>query len=363
MRNLSFKTDDNFDDRLYSESKKRGITKSALIKQELEKVLNIGINNVDMVKEKIEKKNYVDNIVSSIDLTKVDINDDKFESRLSQENTSVEIKHEPKFKIKSGSIPEVPKEEQKPEPKESTLITSFSAPLIKEEQKSEISTSNAKIDPKSQITPPMDLERLKNLDLKIQNPEKKELSHKIENLINLNIDKIKNESKPTKYKVTERRRMNDEEQHTPVLTEEQMERYLNKHLSKQKFDENFRDMHANIKSINDRVCKDGDCTQRELSEIKKNLGNFEIIKGDISKLKNDLTVDLSKLKEMDTLKNDLNEIKGKFKKTEICPGCGHPEVQHLSSYCPECGIELKGWEDDSGKPVPGWKHHKERFPK
>lgn len=72
----------------------------------------------------------------------------------------------------------------------------------------------------------------------------------------------------------------------------------------------------------------------------------------------------------DCLKNKVEtkfgDIDEKIKKIEekqsdlVCDRCGYMGVPSLSSFCPQCGAAIYNWEDDEGRPIPGWKHWSER---
>jgi rubredoxin len=165
-------------------------------------------------------------------------------------------------------------------------------------------------------------------------------------LTNNTIPPIKsNDNKIIKPKSMESKRMNEE---INSVKQESTEEAIKRYMDKQKFNQNISEMHSKIQNIDDRVCKDGECTRNEFADLKKNVASLNDLKTSLGK-------DLSKLQELDDLKKDLVEIKGKLKKTEICPGCGYTDVPHLSSYCPDCGIEFQGWDDQKD-----WKPYKER---
>lgn len=246
------------------------------------------------------------------------------ESKTPETKTSEAKSPEAKFKIIRSSIPDI---------KPAIPVM----PDVKIENSTKVNITSLNSDFKVEIP------KIKEnkIDVKKTNPIDN-LGDLI-NLSNIKAPDIDNVNK--KPKIKEYRRMGESETVIiPRSTEEEIKRYLDK----QQFNKNISEMHTKIQNIDDRVCKDGDCTKRELSELRKDVSG-------LFGLKTDITKDLSKLNEIDDLKKDLNEIKGKFKRTEICPGCGYTDMPHLSSYCPECGVEIKGWDD-----AKDWKPYKER---
>lgn len=127
------------------------------------------------------------------------------------------------------------------------------------------------------------------------------------------------------------------------------EEKFRKFMQKEKFNETFKEMHEKIKAIDDRVCKDGECTKNELKEVRKDLSDLKSIKTDLSKLDN-----LSKLE------SKLDDIVKKTPKVDVCPDCGEPSILHLSSFCSNCGTKVSQWTNDDGTPVHGWKPFWER---
>ncbi len=308
VRNVSFKTDDELDDKLYSESKKRGITKSALIKLELEKILDDNKNqeskqelnnsNVNMVKEKDEKKNVTNGtVVSTIDL----------------------------------NITELKKEELKPEPIQEQIKQS---PL---ESLKELKTEPKKEEPKQH--PNIELNRLNSLvDIKtvnqptLNNQENKQL----------NIKKVK--------------RVNDEDKGSSIglSDEEKFRRYD----EKKEFNKKIQHIHDKITTIDDRICKDGECTKNEFNTIKKELSDLKGLKTDLNKI-DDLSKNFNSTKtELSDIRKYLEDIKKETPKIEQCPNCGTKSLLYMASHCSECGIEIPEWTED-----PTWKPYSKRVRK
>lgn len=302
VRNVSFKADDDFDDKLYSASKKEGMTKSAFIKREIGKLIenneikeikDSGNLNVNLVKEEDKKKLErvdIDNIIKDV------------------------IKEEPKKEeLKKEEVKEK-KEEPKPESKpESQLQNISSSKLI------ELEKNITEHKPKFTIK-----RKFFNLNKSINQDTKEP------------IKEIKGDNK-----------MSGE------IKEDELDRIVTSRLEKvlagKEFNKNIKEMDDKIKDIHSHVCEDGKCTKEELSNIRKDMGQFsELKKG------------LEKLSELDDIKKNINEIKKGQVKVEICPGCGESALLHLGSYCSNCGVEIPEWTDDSGKPVEGWKHYKNR---
>lgn len=66
------------------------------------------------------------------------------------------------------------------------------------------------------------------------------------------------------------------------------------------------------------------------------------------------------------VEDKFTDIDDKIKKIEekqsdlVCEQCGYIGVPALSSYCPNCGVAIHAWNDDSGSPIKNWKHWTER---
>lgn len=293
VRNVSFKADDDFDDKLYSISKKRGITKSALIKEELKKVFgDYGVNSVE--EKKIDDK------------AKINLN--------LNEGPIVENKNIDLFS-------KIRKEE-------------------KEEPKS-LDISNSNMIKSIEIQKPSEIEQKLKKVVDIQKQE--EVKHKHKFIIRTS-DKLKKDDFRDRIKNIDVKKLQNigdkimgEEQSIDVdrIVHEKVDRIL----SEKEFNKNIKEMHEKISSIDSRICEDGKCTKVEFENIKR---------------------DIKKLAELDEIKKGVEDIKKGIKKVDICPECGEESVPYLSSYCSNCGTEIKLWKDDSGVPISGWKPYKNR---
>lgn len=388
VRNVSFKADDDFDDKLYSISKKKGMTKSAYIKHEVGKLIEaeeggeISSNknfpnfipnsdsHVDILKE--EKKT---NFMSSTEESQVQSNNLKKTSSIpinlnvnSPINSSVNTPNDSsvnelknlKDLNKMKDLNETMNEEKK------DIIK------IDEEKK-----DSMKIEKKEELN---ELSTLKNI--------KEEVSMSRDNVNRLDdllitktstskiipIDQSK-QSETTKSKTRAKfvirkkvNRVNDEENVTTGLTERDIEHRLNKLLEEKKFNESFRDMHGKV----DKVCEDGKCLKDKVNSLELKLEKIDDICEDGKCIKNEVSVIRNDLKELKDFKKNFDDIKGsvgdiksffsnldkKITKKEACPTCSLG-IEEGSSYCPNCGLEIKEWYDDSGNKL-NWTPYKVR---
>ena len=139
------------------------------------------------------------------------------------------------------------------------------------------------------------------------------------------------------------------------FTEGDVERKVNKILEEKKFSQSFDEMHRKI----DTVCSDGRCLKDEMSAIKRNLGKLDTVcedgkclRTEIGNFKKDFGGELS------NLKNHFEELNRKITKKEPCPHC-NSGIEEMSSYCPNCGLEIKEWYDEKGNKIE-WKPFKDR---
>lgn len=389
VRNVSFKTDDEFDDRLYSESKKKGMTKSAFIKHELSKIISnegsqevnqqkkeMNDSNVNLVNENTEKKNVKE--VSTIDLRS---SEQISEIKKEEEKISEDANQKPFFspnrlnslvndKTKDDTIPNITHvepakikekikdiKEIKEEKKTSSESIVSSPPLT-------VTTSSS-----SSASGTPDIKAIDFSSLKETN------SNTVKPIANKQPEIKQQKNKKFIRKVN---RVNSEEGtytsgvslQEEIRKEREREKFndrfesLTKHVENihgkaetldnklEKLNNIFSDIHTKTSKI-DTICKDGECIKADIGDLKK---NFDVLNE--SRKSNDSYLNEFK-KSTDT---KLSEIDKKFEdlkkavpKTEVCPHCGNPSLLHMASFCSDCGGKIEAWADDNGNKIENWK--------
>ncbi len=313
VRNLSFKADDDFDDKLYSVSKKRGMTKSAFIKSELMKIMEIeGGNNF------LDKKNVVDinnqRIESKDDVFRSNINREQ-DSRLFEDITNKFIEEKRKKEMTSNSG-------QQGKEQNNIVKHDIDIPNITTTKPAEIKKEEVKIEePKILITKPIEIKEISKQEINRQEINRQEINRQ--------------EIKPTEVK----KKMSGE-----LDTSKVDERY--RKLREQEIDrETFTKMAKKVNEIDDRICKDGECTKKELSILRTDINELKELKG--------LKERFDKIEGVSKIVTDIDKklTKTKFK----CEECGEETLEVGNSFCSECGMEIHAWEED-----PNWKPYKER---
>ncbi len=373
MRNLSFKTDDDFDDKLYSISKKKGMTKSAFIKHELGKLIEAG------GEENLPNKNFSNSI--PISDTHVDILKEEKKNNFSGFSSLKTEESQPQVdsqkKTNSPSIS--PNVNSSIKPNESAM-NELNIQKDLTINKSEEKKVEKIIEEKKELN---DLSILKNLKQEVSSSG--DDGNRLDNLVisktstseskltdnNINIDKssriIGSRTKP-KFRIGKVKRVNDEESMSTGITERDIEHKVNKLLEEKKFNESFKDMHGKV----DKVCEDGKCLRNEMDSLKNKLGKIDdicedgkCIKTEVSDIKNDLKELKEFKKSFDELKGNVVDIKSiysnldkKIVKKEPCPTC-NSGIEEGSSYCPTCGLEIKEWYDEKGNKL-DWTPYKLR---
>ncbi|MDD3474364.1 MAG: hypothetical protein PHP08_00490 [Candidatus Dojkabacteria bacterium] len=327
VRNLSLKTDDNFDDKLYSVSKKKGMSKSAFIRLELEKAIereipeNSSSELRDLSIKQLEDKVGGANILNELVGDQI-VNLDK------------EINEKKSKKI------ERPK----------TLSGSNSSIVNKELSEIDIKKDNSTLT--SEKNQSEDMNRLDNL-----------LLNRVEKTINSKVsEQNKDENKEQKavvsrikpkFKIQKVKRVSDEEQYVtnPVNIEEKVERISRKLREQEEFNKTFREMNGKV----NQFCEDGKCLKTEVDTIKGKLEKIDTICEDGKCLRNEV----GELKKyFEDMKGSIGNIDKKIPKKENCPICNQG-IEESSSYCPNCGLEIKEWTDVHGNKL-DWKPYKLR---
>lgn len=105
--------------------------------------------------------------------------------------------------------------------------------------------------------------------------------------------------------------------------------------------------------------------QKFEKNVNEAIGIAAELKGDIQKIKEEICEGPDCLKV--TVDKRFGDIDEKIKKIEektgefVCENCGFTGLKALSSFCPNCGAPIYNWDDDeTGQPIPGWKHYNER---
>ncbi len=383
VRNVSFKADDDFDDKLYSISKKKGMTKSAYIKHEVGKLIEAeeeggtssnknfpnfipnSDNHVDILKE--EKKT---NFMSNAEESQLQANDLKKISSMpinlnvnSPVNSSINIPNDSSSR-ELKNLRELNElkdlNETKVEEKKDITITEK-----KKELKDLESLKNLKQEVSTISTSGDDVNRLD--DLLITKNSTSKIIPVDQSKINKQFETTKPRTK-SKFVIRKVNRVNDEENVTTGLTDRDIEHKVNKLLEEKKFSESFKDMHGKV----DKVCEDGKCLRNEMETLKSKLGKIDdicedgkCVKAEVSGIKNDLKELKEFKKSFEEIKGSVGDIKGIFNnldkkivKKESCPTCSSG-IEEGSSYCPNCGLEIKEWYDDSGNKL-NWTPYKVR---
>lgn len=316
-RNLSFKTDDEFDDKLYSLSRRKGMTKSAFIKHELGKIIESETGN----NQESNRENRIGKGVSE---------------SISTNDAAIKIEIEKPVNVESSFSKQEEKkiEEKKPETAIDVISNTTQAEpaKINEDKKDD-----------------MILNSLATGRLNLLVNEKPDSNTKLINQIDfIKEEDLKSNDTKDKPLKTRRRNMNDEvgdrERYSNGASDEER---IRKFLQKQEFEKAFKDMHVKVDSINSKICEDGKCTKEELANLKKDINELKNLKQDLAPL--------SKLDKLNHLETKIDDIGKKIKKVEICPDCGEESLLHLSSFCSNCGTKVNEWTDDSGIKIPGWK--------
>lgn len=103
-----------------------------------------------------------------------------------------------------------------------------------------------------------------------------------------------------------------------------------------------------IDKIDDRVCKDGDCTKNELASIKKQVEGLNELK----ELKKSTD-------EIGNIKKNIEELHKHVSKQKFrCDRCGNEILEPGDSFCRNCGLGINSWDE-----VPNWKPYNERVKK
>ena len=327
-KNVSAIVDEDVANYIEDERRKRGVLKSKAINFLLrEKMLSDPDNEIKNLENKIYDNNKILEKASEARknlLNEHGLIDNSKNISIFDENNKKNEK-ESKEEKKLGEVEKIKKEEGKIEEGEKAK---------KEEEK--VITDN-----KSNNT---NINNFLNL-----NNEKKDFNLNIEKKdINLTTDKkIINEIKDLKIdiKKNEVKKMSE-----PSENKQDLEVAYRKLRDQEKFNDTISGMKKTIESMNERICKDGDCTKRELESVRNDLNGLKEIKPELSELKN-IKLELSELKN---IKQDIESLKKKDE-LEICPECNEKKVPFLASYCPHCGIKIPEWNDDKGNKIKDWK--------
>lgn len=350
VRNLSFKADDDFDVKLYSASKRKGMGKSEFIRNSLEKAIENEIPGAFNSNLKEHAPNHLDenqpNILDELVNKETNINVNLVNEK--------EKKSLPNFLTGSMS------DSRTDEPKKFQTENISSAEAVNKNQ--ENITQNTQEKKEQQKNEAKELKELKELKSET-NPQdnQNKQTNNVNQSSNLISNKINNNQGRIKPKFTIRKkvnRVNDEESQPQGVSNREIEHRVNKILEEKKFNESFGQMHKKI----DAFCEDGKCLRTDVDSLKTKLGKIDEICEDGKCLKTEvgsIKKDLAEMKEFkkwaDDIKLGLTDLKGnitnidkKLIKKESCPEC-NTGIEEDSSYCPNCGLEIKEWLDESGK--------------